>query len=78
MINKLLLFLLFCTLLLADPTAETKKLANELSTPLSDFYIDGVKSITETYLSKENVRAIHVYDFEKKDTFLFYINKMQG
>ena len=72
MINKLLtLILLFSTLLLSDPVSETKDLASELSNPLGDFYIDGVKSIAETYLSKENVQGIHIYDFEKKETFLF-------
>jgi len=72
MINKFLtLLLLLNTLLLADPVSETKELARELTNPLGDFYIDGVQSIIETYLSKKNVQAIHVYDAERKKTFLF-------
>ena len=72
MISRLLSFLLLFTILLySDPLSETKELASELSNPLGDFYRDGVKSISETYLSKDNVKAIHVYDFERKKTFLF-------
>ena len=76
MISRLLTFLLLFTVLLyADPVSETKELASELSNPLGDFYTDGVKSISETYLSRENVEAIHVYDFERKKTFLFLSKK---
>ncbi len=72
MISKLLSLLFILTVLLySDPASETKELASELSNPLGDFYIDGLKSISEIYLSRENVEAIHVYDFEKKETFLF-------
>ena len=76
MINKFLILLLVCTtLLFGDPFSETKELANELSNPLGDFYIDGVKSVSEIYLSKESVEAIHIYDFERKKTFVFLYKK---
>ena len=76
MISKLLwLLFILSVFLYADPASETKELASELSNPLGDFYTDGVKSISETYLSKENVAAIHVYDFERKKTFLFVFKK---
>ena len=76
MISRLLsLLFIFTVLLYSDPASETKELASELSNPLGDFYIEGVKSISETYLSRENVAVIHVYDFERKKTFLFLFKK---
>ncbi len=76
MITRLVtLLLVVTTFLFGDPYSETKELASELSNPLGDFYIDGVKSISETYLSKESVQAIHIYDYEREKTFLFLYKK---
>ena len=53
MLNRFfILILLFTALLHADPASETRELASELSYPLGDFYVDGVKSIAKTYLSR--------------------------
>ena len=75
LIRFLLLFTLFTLSLFASIEDETKALAKELSSPLSDFYIDGVKLVNETYLSKENIVAIHVYDVEREKTFIFEYTK---
>ena len=71
LLRFLLLFSIFTLSLCASIEDETKALATELSSPLSDFYIDGVKLVNETYLSRENVVAIHVYDVEREKTFIF-------
>ncbi len=71
LLRLLLLFSIFSLSLYASMEDETKVLAKELSSPLSDFYVDGVKLLNETYLSKENVVAIHVYDVEREKTFIF-------
>ena len=60
LLKLLLLFSVVTITLFASVEDETKALAKDLSSPLSDFYIDGVKLVSETYLSGENIIAIHV------------------
>ena len=70
--KKLIILLLFIFLPLhASTNSDIEELAKQLVNPLGDFYIDGVKTITETYLSKESIKAIHVKDFETGKTFIF-------
>ncbi len=52
-------------------TTDVDNLSKELTNPLADFYIDGVKTITQRYLSKESIQAIHIKDAETGKTFLF-------
>ncbi|RLA72796.1 MAG: hypothetical protein DRG24_01980 [Epsilonproteobacteria bacterium] len=67
----LFLFLLFYSVLQASVLEKTQELAERLSSPLSDFYIDGVKLANETYLANDAIKAIHVEDAESRKTFIF-------
>ena len=66
-----ILFLLFNGVVNASQDKRVSELAEQLSSPLSDFYTDGVKLANETYLASNDIKAIHIKDAETKKTFIF-------